>query len=184
MSTEPKPCAISFAGQGCKHPGLLWFGWEGYLCAKHADKIWRRVEWNDTDRCDEEVPGAESREYERADARKKRAVAKRQPAAVGEIYFVLVDGLIKVGWTSKLADRIRAYGPKAVLLANYSGTRKDEGALHRQLTPARAHGREWYRDCDITRMYIDQAIEQHGAPRFDSIRWGKPKQIVAGKHHH
>lgn len=181
MTIESEPCLISRRSSRCSRPGTVWIGWEGYLCEQHADAIWSRVEWNDTDNCDQKVKGAEGREYVRADARKKRTIEKRKPVAMGEIYFVLVDGLIKVGWTSKLADRIRAYGPKATLLANYPGTRSDEAALHRQLTPARSHGREWYSDCDITRMYVNQAIEKHGPPRFESIGWTEPKQVVAGK---
>lgn len=154
----------------------------GKICEWHADSIWRLVESRDTAGCDQNVPGAEAREYDRADARNKRAVERRKPVATGQIYFVQVDGLIKVGWTSKLADRIRAYGPKATLLANYPGTRADEAALHRQLTPARYRGREWYSDCDITRMFIDEALAKYGPPRFNSIEWTEPKQVVAGKH--
>lgn len=179
--TKPfEPCAI-FGNVRCRREGSVYIGFEGYVCEKHADVIWSQIERRDSENCDKVIPGAEGREYERAEARQKRSVDRRKPTAMGEIYFVLVDGLIKVGWTSKLADRIRAYGPKATLLANYPGTRSDEAALHRQLTPARAHGREWYTDCDVTRMYVNQAIEKHGPPRFESINWTEPKQIVAGK---
>lgn len=179
---KPDPCLISYqSGTPCRHPGTVWIGPEGYICESHADKIWYRIEWRDADSCDQRIAGSESRDYTRDEARKKRAVARRKPTAVGEIYFVLVDGLVKVGWTSKLADRIRAYGPKAVMLANYPGTRADESALHRQLTPARAHGREWYHDGDVIRLFVDEALKKYGPPRFKSIEWTEPKQFVAGK---
>lgn len=178
---DPRPCVV-FGRQRCKREGSVFVGHEGYLCDYHAGIIWRRVEENDTNNCDRKITGAEGREYERDDYRKKRAVGRRKPTAVGEIYFVLVDGLIKVGWTSKLADRIRAYGPKAILLANYPASRSDESALHRQLTPARFRGREWYSDCDVVRLFVNEALEKHGPPRFESIGWTEHKQVVAGKH--
>lgn len=173
----PEPCII---GQ-CRRPGSVFIGYEGYLCDIHADIIWHKVEWMDTDRFDQVVTGAEGRDYTRAEARAKRTAQRRKPAAMGEIYFAQVDGLIKVGWTTKLADRMRAYGPKAVLLANYPGTRADEAALHRQLTPARFRGREWYSDGDVIRLFITDAIEKHGPPRFDRIEWTEHRQVVAGK---
>lgn len=180
---DPEPCVISRRSSRCSREGTVWIGWEGYLCEQHADAIWFRVEQRDTDNCDQPIVGAEGRESTRAESRKKRTVEKRKPSAMGQIYFVLVDGLIKVGWTASLADRVRAYGPKATLLVNYPATRADETALHKQLTPARAHGREWYSDCGITRMFIDEALAKHGPPRFTAIGWTEPKQVVAGKRH-
>lgn len=160
----------------CRQSGTVWVGHEGYLCEDHAGLIWQIVERRDADHCDELVPGAEGRNYIRTEARAKRTTERRKPTAMGEVYFVQVDDLIKVGWTSKLADRVRSYGPKAVLLVNYPGTRADEAALHRQLTPARSHGREWYADCDITRAFIAEAREKHGRPRFSRIEWTEPKK--------
>jgi len=174
-----KPCVI----RRCDRPPVLWVGHEGYICEHHADMIWRKVERRDTEKCDEPVIGAEAREYDRADFRAKRSIEKRKPTAMGQIYFVQVDDLIKVGWTTKLADRIRAYGPKAELLANYPGTRSDEATLHRQLGPARFKGREWYSDCDVIQAFITEAREKYGPPRFERHPWTTPKQIVAGKRH-
>lgn len=178
MRPEPgPPCIIG----RCRHPGVLFIGHEGYLCESHADKVWYKIEWRDADRSSEEIVGREGRDYTRVEARAKRTVERRKPSSMGEIYFVQVDELIKVGWTTKLADRVRAYGPNAVLLANYPGSRADEAALHRQLTPARYRGREWYSDGDIIRMFISEAIEKHGPPRFQTIGWSEPRQVVAGK---
>lgn len=172
-----RPCVIG----RCSHPGEVFIGHEGYLCERHVDSIWRRVERRDSDRPTEVVIGREGRDYTRAEARARRTASRRQPSAMGEIYFVQVDELIKVGWTSKLAERVRAYGPNAVLLVNYPGTRADESALHRQLTPARYRGREWYSDGDVIRMFITEAIEKHGPPRFQTLGWSEPRQVVAGK---
>ena len=169
--TAHHSCAI---GQ-CGRKGTLHIGLEGRVCEFHADVIWRKVERRDADSCHIDLAGMEAREYDRAEARAKRTKGRRKPTAMGEIYFVRIDDLIKVGWTTKLADRIRAYGPNATLLANYPGTRADEAALHRQLTPARFRGREWYSDTDVIRAFIAEALATHGPPRFKSIPWTEPK---------
>lgn len=148
---------------------------EGLICEHHASSIWDRVEWRDATQRDEQVPGMEGRDYVRADARAIRSTNRRKPTSMGQIYFVRIDDLIKVGWTTKLADRIRAYGPKAELLANYPASRADEAALHRQLTPSRFRGREWYSNTDIIRAFIDEALERHGRPRFERLPWTEPK---------
>lgn len=168
----PGPCVV---GKSCRRPGAVFIGHEGRICEHHADLIWGKVEWRDAVDCDIPVTGSEAREYARADARARRTAEHRKPTSLGEIYFVRIDDLVKVGWTSKLADRVRSYGPKAELLANYPGTRADEAALHRQLTPARFRGREWYSDTDVIRAFIHEALERHGPPRFDRIRWTEPK---------
>lgn len=167
-------------GTSCRNAGTIIVGHLA-VCEGHADSIWYRIEQRDADTSDEMIVGREGRDYVRAEARAKRTIDRRKPTSVGEIYFVQVDDLIKVGWTSKLADRIRAYGPKAILLANYPGTRADEAALHRQLTPARFRGREWYSDCDIIRMFIAEAITKHGPPRFQTVGWTEPRDVVASK---
>lgn len=66
---------------------------------------------------------------------------------------------------------------------NYPGTRADEAALHRQLTPSRFKGREWYSDTPIVQRFIEDALKIYGPPRFEQLGWTKPKQIVAGKRH-
>ena len=167
-------CAI----RNCRRSADLWIGPRQYLCEFHADAAWRQVEMRDTTQTDATVPGAEGREYERAEARAKRSSARRKPTAMGQIYFVRMDGLIKVGWTTKLADRVRSYGPKALLLANYPGTRADEANLHRQLAPSRHSGREWYHEDDVVTAFITEAIGRHGAPRFEQIAWTRPKEAV------
>lgn len=166
-------CAI----RSCLRPPAIHVGMtNGGVCEYHADVIWAAFEWRDARDRHQDVPGMEGRDYIRVDARAVRERERRKPSSVGEIYFVRVDELIKVGWTSKLADRVRSYGPKAELLAHYPGTRADEAALHRQLTPARFRGREWYSDGPILQGYITEALERHGPPRFERIEWTEPKK--------
>lgn len=120
-------------------------------------------------------------------ARDKREHEEQQEAFLarenGQIYFVRIGGLVKVGWTRDLWSRIKSYGASAELLAAYDATRQDETNLHRQLTPARAKGREWYEDGDIIAKFIAEALAKYGVPPALEGMWTQPKQIVAGKRH-
>ncbi len=54
------------------------------------------------------------------------------------------DGLVKIGHSTDLANRIKAYGGWDALLVAVPGTRDDEASLHQQFAKHRAHGREFY----------------------------------------
>lgn len=104
----------------------------------------RRQEQIDQDRVDELM--AEAVEIRRADeARKAKSI----------VYFVRREGLIKIGTTSHLANRLKAMsrggqmppgmtvGP-VELLATTPGGRDVEARLHRQFDADRIHGTEWF----------------------------------------
>lgn len=123
-------------------------------------------------------------ERQQAQALTEKETEQRQWLARknGEIYYVRLNGLIKVGWSRLLDQRLRAYGPDVEVLCHYEATRDDETYLHRQLKPALAKGREWYHDGPLIRDFIAKAIDQHGPPSAYAW-WSEPKQIVAGKRH-
>lgn len=69
-------------------------------------------------------------------------------AALGPVVYALrsKDGHIKIGHTSNLAARRRHYSSKPDdLFAFRRGTEADEQAIHEQLRPFVARGREYYR---------------------------------------
>lgn len=95
----------------------------------------------------------------------------------GHIYFVRLNGLVKVGWSRDVDTRLRAYGPDVEVLAIHPGTQSDETNLHRQLRPALARGREWYEDGKIIADFVARAVAEHGEPRvYDA--WTRPKQVI------
>lgn len=124
---------------------------------------------------------------EELEKRRKREEAEEQAAFMaredGDIYFVRIGDLIKVGWTRDLWSRLKSYGASAELLVSYPATRQDETNLHRQLTPARAKGREWYEDGQVVAMFIGEALAKYGPPETFDDMWTKPKKVVAGKRH-
>jgi len=91
---------------------------------------------------------------------------ERQPTPAGEgvVYYVEVSGRIKIGWTSSLEKRMRAYPPNSRLLAVEPGTRKDEQRLHRMFATYRTHGREWYAPVPSLLHHIEAVKAEHGEP--------------------
>lgn len=89
---------------------------------------------------------------------------KRPPATEGVVYYLRSGAYIKIGWTSDLDKRMRAYAPDSVLLAVEPGTRKDEQRRHKMFAAHRTHGREWYALVPSLTHHIEQTIAKHGQP--------------------
>lgn len=113
---------------------------EGHLvCRSHAIYIWRKVQLSIPSKyADESVAQREDRLWQ------ERARLERDRQHPGWIYYLRLDEKIKIGWTSDLNQRIKAYPPHAEVLASHPGTRADERDLHRSFKPFRVAGREWY----------------------------------------
>lgn len=146
--------------------------WE-HLAVAHAEAVWYKT--------DELMIAAAAQvidrkrtEMETLDAAAKKAWLAKSD---GHMYYVRLNGLIKVGWTRDLNDRLRAYGPGVEILCHYPATRQDETNLHRQLRPFLAKGREWYQDCQALADFVTKAIEQHGQPTVQA-RWTEPKEQI------
>jgi len=92
------------------------------------------------------------------------------PPNPGHIYYVKSDGLIKIGWTSNLAKRMRQYAPNSQLLATHPGTRADEQRLHKRFAVHRSHGREWYPLAPVILHHIDMMKAKYGEP--DTVAFG------------
>lgn len=160
------------------------------ICSVHAAAVWRHVEALRT--IDPTYLEAIVALHARADlieAEKQTTFAEgaaayeadRKAGIVdGDIYFVRTGGLIKVGWSAEVGQRLRAYPPGSVLLVVYPGTRQDETTLHQQLTPSRAHGREWYHDDSIIARFVEDAVAKYGPPPF-KIQWSTAEPVVGSK---
>lgn len=155
------------------------------ICYKHAAVVWQQlVAHHSKDaKFGEAVADVNEAMAAREDREERAERAAFMAREDGEIYFVRLGGLVKVGWTRRLWQRVKSYGASAELLVSYPGTRDDETNLHRQLRPALAKGREWYEDGPIINAFIAEALTKYGEPPKFEYLWTQPKRIVAGKRH-
>ena len=142
------------------------------LCGGHEAMVWRTVQrYHGRHDIYEATVKLDQEQRIRDEADKKRRLANQQ----GDLYYLRLNGLIKVGWTRDLYDRLRAYGPDVEVLCHYKGSRHDETTLHRNLRPFLARGREWYEDCPAMRDIIAREVERHGEPHV-AASWTIPTE--------
>lgn len=151
------------------------------MCYLHAAVIWHRAIGGNSRDPDmlEAVADLNEKHAERTREIQAARQAEHLARTDGDIYFVRLNHLVKVGWTRDLERRIKSYGASVEVLVYYPGTRDDETALHRQLRPALAKGREWYEDGPIVQRFIDDALKQYGTPTLN-VYWTKPKKDAVG----
>lgn len=107
------------------------------------------------------------REHEELERKRAEKAAKREAdpwAKEGTIYYASIGDEIKIGWTSSIYRRMRAYPPSAQLLAIEPGTKTIERARHQQFNEYLAHGREWFKSGKFLLEHIDRMIAKHGTP--------------------
>lgn len=177
---EPTPnpyiCLVPECGRFSIASPMLWPD-DIPVCAFHGVTIWNQIERS---RHRTDVHSALETLSEQRIERKAVLAAEEAEAHKdwlksqdGEIYFIRLNHLVKVGWTRDLESRLKNYGASAELIVHYPARRSDETQLHRQLRPALAKGREWYRDCDIIQMFASNALATYGPPTV-SANWTEP----------
>jgi hypothetical protein len=85
---------------------------------------------------------------------------------VGRIYYVEVGDLIKVGFSTRMTERLAMFPPGSVLLASHEGTLNDEAVIHDTLAPWRAAGNEWYHPSPEVLAHVD-AVPNPSRRRVD-----------------
>lgn len=147
------------------------------LCGKHGATAWRNMNriWKNAE-VQREMFAADQRFNDQAaEHSKRRDLGQSDDSPAEFIYFIRQNGLVKVGWSSQIAARLKSYGPNVEILCYYPGTRHDETQLHRQLRPSLAKGREWYHDDELIELFLKDALERHGEPTFKPW-WSAPKK--------
>lgn len=138
-----------------------------YLCQEHALAVWATVqEMIDPDALREMA-------YRRVTPHEVRhpELYEATPIseATGVVYFIRTGGLIKVGFTSDLDRRLKAYPPDAEVLAFYSASFAEEQRWHKLLTVHRAERREWYHPAREVMAAVEEAkARQTPEPRLSS----------------
>lgn len=73
----------------------------------------------------------------------------------GWIYYLLVGGLVKIGYTADLERRMKQYPPHSTLLAVHPGTPKLEREMHHKFLHHLSNGREWFSIGDDLTAHIE-----------------------------
>lgn len=146
------------------------------LCFDHANKV-----------------ATDVTRYTTAEAQRQRAEAEATIDAglrltggpvPGWVYYIEIDGLIKIGYTTNIINRTRAYPPTAKLLAIEPGTKALERGRHSIFGQHLARGREWFNDHPDIRTWIDTLRAEYGDPSDEAYTFSAPtekKPIVGGK---
>lgn len=107
----------------------------------------------------------------------------KQRPVDGTVYYIRSGGYIKIGWTSDLAKRMRAYPPDTTLLAVEPGTRKDERRIHKRFAHLLTHGREWFPLAPQIIEHIERVKAEHGEPPVVDFAAKRATRIVGPRLH-
>lgn len=109
---------------------------------------------------------ARLRHVEKKQRAKIRAMT-RETGATGDglVYYMRINGRIKIGYTTNLPQRSRNYPPGTELLAVEPGTRETEAKRHMQFSRSLAQGREWFAESEDIKTHMDGLAATYGIPR-------------------
>ncbi len=102
-------------------------------------------------------------EDERAERKAIAPLKKRTPDAEGLVYYIRINGQVKIGYTANLKQRSRNYPPGSELLAVEPGSKDLEAQRHRQFARDLARGREFQESATLTE-HIAGLVGEFGKP--------------------
>lgn len=105
-------------------------------------------------------------ETDRRMKHRERVWKEKHPdeSLTGVVYYLRINGMVKIGYTKNLARRSRAYPPGTELLAIEPGTQYTERERHQDFSRWRAKGREWFTESEQLRNHIDSLVAEYGLP--------------------
>lgn len=122
------------------------------LCEDHAQDVWVEIGFH---HMDVRKAYLAHQRQEDTEAIRKEAIRERlgveefmatYKQAPGIIYYLKVEDQVKIGFTSDLDTRLKAYPPMAKLLATHPGTRETERQMHDKFAEHLAGRKEWFAD--------------------------------------
>lgn len=130
------------------------------ICVKHASQVLRYLNSYAPGSMDDRIILAvRMMEQDRA----KQTERKRISNDFDVVYYVQVGGHIKIGYTSRLMERLRAYPPTSRLLAYEPGGKLVESQRHQQFADDLDAGREWFRPSEQLLAHINRIKAAHAA---------------------
>lgn len=122
------------------------------LCTKHLVKAYRIYRTSHLWAYDHAADHAMSQALERTDRPKLKRIRKTD----GVVYFIRFSGLVKIGWTGDLKQRMGNV-PNEEILGTVAGTMEDEKRCHAAFAHLRVKG-EWFRpEPELLRFIADVA---------------------------
>lgn len=158
LNRQSEQCTVSFAFNGsCTRPSIE--GAPIAICFKHAMETYNFLA--------EELAGIsdEAAANILAEPETQRLPAWRTDLPDGEhVYYVEVDGMVKIGYTSNLKQRLRDYPPSSILLGVEAGGRDLERRRHAQFSRYLKMGREWHSRGDGILRHVQGLNGNLGSP--------------------
>lgn len=93
----------------------------------------------------------------------------------GMVYYLRINGQIKIGYTANLRQRSRNYPPGSELLAYEPATKFTERERHQDFHRDLVKGREWFRESEALVQHMAALREVHGLPEFLMHQYTEPK---------
>lgn len=137
------------------------------LCFAHAIQIRdHMIDLEDEMKESHRLAARRNREFLEAERREvaERELRESKGAEPGWIYYLHVGEYIKIGYSTDVKRRIRAYPPGSQLLAVHPGTPVLEKALHEDYKGLLAQGREWFRPGPELLEHCESVVSQFGDP--------------------
>lgn len=148
----------------------------GPLCVYHALLVHEAVRQSTT----APVTNAKAlvAEKRQADRERREQLARTRGQLPGWIYYIRIDGKVKIGYSADVRQRMRDYPPESELLAVHPGTRDLEADMHRRFVGSRAAGREWFRETPDLTEHIGQVVAQFGDPAAHRYHFRSDRQSM------
>lgn len=140
----------------------------GILCWNHADLVADAVLQDRLITADymhhemgPDVVAEEIRERDAAHRARERAaqVDRVRGDNPGFVYYLQVGDRIKIGYSTDVKKRMRAYPPDSKLLAVEGGSPQLEAQRHREFAGSLVAGREWFRPDSVLLEHIDRTSQ-------------------------
>lgn len=99
-----------------------------------------------------------------AEKQRARTIRRIDPTKQGFVYYMRMNGQIKIGFATDVTKRMRAYPPETELLAVEPGDMSVERDRHVEFRGELVRGREWFRETARLSRLIESLRATHGDP--------------------
>lgn len=90
--------------------------------------------------------------------------ARGESKDYGFVYYIRINGQIKIGYSIDVTDRMRHYPPGSELLAIEPGTLLTEKERHQDFRRFLVRGREWFTESEALAAHIAKLRDELGDP--------------------